>query len=98
MVSIAMAPALRCCAVGSLVVVPARDQVHDEIGSHAAQRDSPHYAQQREPDATVGTAANDESDAAGYSQRSQWFLFYVFAYVAIPPTLFLIFFHCAGSR
>src|ERR1700719_3147450 len=69
MVSIAMAPGASCRAVGSLVVLFAGDQVHDEIGSHAAQCDSSHYAQQCEPDAAVGTAANDESYATGNSQR-----------------------------
>jgi hypothetical protein len=97
MVSIAMAPATSCCAIGSSVVAIAGDQVHDEIGSHAAQRDSPHYAQHCEPDSAIGTAAKDESDATGNSQRGQRFLSYIFANVAIPPTPFLVRFHCGGS-
>jgi hypothetical protein len=95
MVSIAMASATSLRAVRSLVVVLAGDQVHDEIGSGAAQRDSSHYAEQCEPDAAVGTAANDEPDATGDSQRGQRFLSYVFADVAIPPTPFLVRFHFA---
>ena len=90
-----MAPALSCCAVGSLaVVLLAGDQVHEEVGSRAAQRDSSHQAQQCEPDAAVGTAADDESGAAGYCKRGQRFLPYVFADVAIPPTPFLVRFDC----
>ena len=85
-----MAPGASCRAVGSLVVLFAGDQVHDEIGSHAAQCDSSHYAQQCEPDAAVGTAANDESYATGNSQRGQRFFSYIFADIAIPPTLFLV--------
>jgi hypothetical protein len=98
MVSIAMAPASSCCAVGLLIVVPAGDKVDDEIGSHAAQRDSPHNAQHCEPDSAVGTAANDESDATGYGQRRQRLFFYIFADVAIPPTPFLVLIHCDRPR
>jgi hypothetical protein len=97
MVSIAMALATSRAAVGSLILVPAGDQVYNKTGSHAAHRDSSRDAQQCDTNAAVGTAAQDESDATGNRQRGQRFLFYVFADVAIPPTLFLIVFHCAGS-
>ncbi len=46
----------------------------------------PTIRQQREPDAAVGAAAEDESDATGYSQRGQRFLSYVFADVPLSPT------------
>ena len=64
----------------------AGDQAHDETGSGATQRDSPDQGQEREPDAAVGAAAEDESDATRDSQRGQRFFFYVFADVAIPAT------------
>ena len=46
--------------------------------------------QKREPDAAVGSAAEDESDAAGYSQRGQRFLPDVFADVPLAPAQPLI--------
>lgn len=90
-----MAPALSCCAVGSLVVVLlAGDQVHDEAGNRATQRDSSHQAQQCQPETAVGTAANDESSTAGYCERSQRLLSYVFADVAIALTPIPVRFGC----
>jgi hypothetical protein len=94
MISVAMASAASCCAVGPLIVVPAGDQLENEIGSHTAQGDSSHYAQQCKPDSGVGAAAKDESGATGNSKRGQRFLFYVFADVAILPMPFLVCFHC----
>ena len=69
----------------ALVVVIAADQTHNETGSRPAQRDSSYQGQECEPDAAVGAAAEDESDATGYRQRGQRFLFYVFADVPIAP-------------
>jgi hypothetical protein len=44
----------------------AGDQVHDETGDGAAQRDSSDYREEREPDAAFGASADDEADATGY--------------------------------
>jgi hypothetical protein len=90
MLSIAIAFASSFCAVASPVVAIAGDQVHDEIGRCAAQRDSSDDRQKRKPNAAVGSAAEDEADAAGNSQRSQRFLAYVFADVPIAPAYSLI--------
>jgi hypothetical protein len=67
--------------------VIAGDQVHDETGDGAAQRDSSDYGQECESDAAFGASTHDEADAAGYRQRGQRFFFYIFADVAIAPTL-----------
>ena len=67
-------------------VAIAGHQVHDEVGSRAPQRDSPHDAKECEPEAAVGASADDESDATCYRQRSQRFFSYVFADVPFPPT------------
>ena len=64
----------------------AGDQVHDETGDGAAQRDSSDDGEEREPDAAFGAPADDEADAARYSQRGQGLFFYIFADVAIAPT------------
>jgi hypothetical protein len=66
--------------------VIASDQVHDESGDCAAQRDSPYYGEECEPDAAPGASADDEADATGYRHRGQRFFFYIFADVAIAPT------------
>ena len=64
----------------------AGDQIHDETGDGAAQRDSSDDGEEREPDAAFGAPADDEADATSYSQRGQRFFFYIFADVAIAPT------------
>jgi len=85
MVSIARAFVASFGAVRPVVVI-AGDQVDDEIRGCPAQRDSSHYRHKRKPDAAVRSAAEDESDAAGYSQRGQRFLSYIFADVPLLPT------------
>jgi len=66
--------------------VIAGDQVHNEIGDGAAQRDSSYCGDECETDAAFRASADDEADATGYRQRGQRFLFYIFADVAIAPT------------
>jgi hypothetical protein len=77
-----------------LVAAIAGDQVHDETGSRAAQRDSSCYGQKCDAETAVSASAKYESDAAGNCQRGQRFLSYVFADVAIPPTPLLVCFLC----
>jgi hypothetical protein len=48
--------------------VTAGDQVHDETGDGAAQRNSSDYGEECEPDAAFGAAADDEADASGYRE------------------------------
>jgi len=84
MVSIAIA-ATSCCTVRSAAVAIAGDQIHDEIGSRAAQRDSSDDAKECEPEAAVGASADDESDATRYRQRRQRFFSYILADVPFPP-------------
>lgn len=67
-------------------MVIAGDQVHNESGDGAAQRDSSDDREEREPDAAPGASADDEADATGYRYRGQRFFFYIFADVAIAPT------------
>jgi hypothetical protein len=94
MVSIAMASVASCCAVQSLVAAIAGDQVHDETGGRAAQRDSSRYGQKRDAETAVGASAKYESDATGDCQRGQRLLSDVLADVAIPSTPFLARFLC----
>jgi hypothetical protein len=96
MVSIAIAPAASLLAIGSLVAVIAADEIDDETGRRAAQRDSSRDGQECEPDAAAGAPADNESDAAGDRQRSQRFFSYVFADVALAPALPLIRFGVGG--
>jgi hypothetical protein len=91
-----MASAGSLIAIRSFVAVIAGHQIHDETGRRAAQRDSPRYGQECEPDAAVSASAEDESDAAGDRQRSQRFFSDVFADVAIAPAPLLIRFGCGG--
>jgi hypothetical protein len=94
MVSIAIAFHASFCAVRALVVAIAGDQANDETGDCPSQRDSSHCRQKRQSDAAAGSAAEDESDATGYSQRSQRFFFYIFGDISIAPTPPLI---CIGD-
>ena len=64
----------------------AGDQVHDETGDGAAQRDSSYDGEECESDTAFSSAADDEADATGDSQRGQRFFLYIFADVAIAPT------------
>src|SRR5579863_1386253 len=70
-VSIAIACVAIRSASDSTIVVIAGDQVHDESGDGAAQRDSSDDGQECEPDAAFGAAAEDEAEAAGDRQRGQ---------------------------
>jgi hypothetical protein len=48
--------------------VIASDQIHNETGDGAAQRDSSDDGEEREPDAASGAPADDEADATGYRE------------------------------
>jgi len=95
-VSIALALTASFRAVRVLVVAIAGDQVDDKAGGCPAQRDSSHYRQNRQADATVGAAAENESDAAGDGQRSERFFPDVFADVPLAPTPLVIRLRCGG--
>jgi hypothetical protein len=85
-VSIAITSASIRSAARSWFPAIAGDQIHDETGDGAAQRDSSDYGQECESDAAFGASADDKADATGDSERGQRFFFYIFADVAIAPT------------
>lgn len=74
------------CAVRVLVVAIAADEADDETGDCPAQCDSSHCRQKRQSDAAAGSAAEDESNATGDSQRRQRFFSDIFGDVPIAPT------------